>query len=192
MRTSSDAFTDFVVEVERPLLRTAYLLTGDHGHAEDLVQTTLVKAHRHWDRVQRADSPLAYVRRVLVTTHVSWRRRLSTSEQVIETVPERAGEDLQARHATTDLVRVALRELSPRARAVVVLRYFEDLTEVETARVLGCSTSSVSTHAARGLAALRRHLDAVDPPEEPDRAGYARPDPARPYPARPDPARRTS
>ena len=167
-----DAFTEFVVQVERPLLRTAYLLTGDHGHAEDLVQTTLVKAHRHWDRVQRADSPLAYVRRVLVTSHVSWRRRLSTSEQVIESVPDRAGEDLQARQATTDLVRTALQELSPRVRAVVVLRWFEDLTEVETARVLGCSPSTVSTHAARGLATLRRHLDRVDAADHPD--SYAR------------------
>ena len=167
-----DAFIEFVVQVERPLLRTAYLLTGDHGHAEDLVQTTLVKAHRHWDRVQRADSPLAYVRRVLVTSHVSWRRRLSTSEQVIESVPDRAGEDLQARQATTDLVRTALQELSPRVRAVIVLRWFEDLTEVETARVLGCSPSTVSTHAARGLATLRRHLDRVDAADHPD--SYAR------------------
>lgn len=169
---TDDGFTAFVVEVERPLLRTAYLLTGDHGHAEDLVQTALVKAHRHWPRVRDADSPLAYVRRVLVTTHVSWRRRMSTSEQVIETVPDRPGEDLQERQATTDLVRAALRELSPKARAVVVLRYFEDLTEAETARVLGCSTSTVSTHAARGLATLRRHLDAVDP--APDTSIYAR------------------
>ena len=89
--TDEAGFTAFVVEVERPLQRTAYLLTGDHGHAADLVQTTLVKAHRHWPRVREADSPLAYVRRVLVTTHVSWRRRMSTSEQVIETVPGRPG-----------------------------------------------------------------------------------------------------
>ncbi len=168
-----DGFTDFVVEVERPLLRTAYLLTGDHGHAEDLVQTTLVKAHRHWAKVQRADSPLAYVRRILVTSHVSWRRRMSTSEQVIETVPDRPGDDLQDRLATTDLVRAALRELSPKARAVVVLRWFEDLTEAETARVLGCSTSTVSTHAARGLATLRRHLDATSA-ADPDTSIYAR------------------
>lgn len=168
-----DGFTDFVVEVEAPLLRTAYLLTGDHGHAEDLVQTALVKAHRHWAKVQRADSPLAYVRRILVTSHISWRRRMSTSEQVIETVPDRAGDDPQARQATSDLVRTALRELSPRVRAVVVLRWFEDLTEAETARVLGCSTSTVSTHAARGLATLRRHLDAVAD-TEPDTSIYAR------------------
>jgi RNA polymerase sigma-70 factor (sigma-E family) len=159
---TDDGFTDFVVEVEPRLLRTAYLLTGDHGHAEDLVQTALVKAHRHWARVQRADSPTAYVRRILVTSHTSWRRRMSTSEQVIETIPDRPGDDLQARQATSDLVRTALAELSPRVRAVVVLRWFEDLTEVETARVLGCSTSTVSTHAARGLATLRRHLDAVE------------------------------
>jgi len=155
---SDEAFHDFVLDVQRPLAQTAYLLTGDHGHAQDLVQTALLKAYRNWDKVSRADSPLAYMRRVLVTSHVSWRRRRWTTEQVIETLPERAGEDHQARHAEDDVMRRALAQLAPRVRAVVVLRYFEDLTEAETAKVLGCSTGTVSTYAARGLTTLRRHL----------------------------------
>ena len=163
MGTADDEFTAFVVAHERQLLRTAYLLSGDHGHAEDLVQTALAKAHRHWARVQQADSPLAYVRRVLVTSHVSWRRRLMTSEQVIEVLPERPGEDPQTAHAIGDELREALRALSPRVRAVLVLRFYEDLTEAEPARVLGCSASTVNTHATRGLAALRAQLHPATP-----------------------------
>ncbi|WP_041797062.1 SigE family RNA polymerase sigma factor [Modestobacter italicus] len=158
MSARDDEFTAFVVAHERQLLRTAYLLTGDHGHAEDLVQTALVKAHRHWSRVAKAESPLAYVRRVVVTSHISWRRRLMTGEQVIDTIPDRAGADPQQAHAVSDELRAALRLLPPRMRAVLVLRFYEDLTEAETARVLSCSTSTVSTQAARGLAALRTQL----------------------------------
>src|SRR4028119_394203 len=84
-------FADFVAAEQAALLRLAVLLSGDRGHAEDLVQTALLKTYRHWDRISRSGPPSAYVRRVLVTTHASWRRRLSTTEQVVESVPGRAG-----------------------------------------------------------------------------------------------------
>lgn len=163
MSTRDDEFTDFVVLHERQLLRTAYLLTGDHGHAEDLVQTALVQAHRHWARVRAADSSLAYVRRILVNSHLSWRRRPMTGEQVIATFPERLGADPQQAHAVSDELRMALKALPPRMRAVLVLRFYEDLTEIETARILGCSPSTVSTQAARGLTALRTRLVSSTP-----------------------------
>jgi RNA polymerase sigma-70 factor (sigma-E family) len=158
MSAARDDFTAFVVAHEAALLRTAHLLTGDRGHAEDLVQTALARAYRHWGRVQRADVPIAYVRTLLVNTHLSWRRRLWHTEQVLEALPERAGEDPQARHALTDELRRALEQLSPRCRAVLVLRFYEDLTETETAQALGCSTSTVRTHTARGLDAVRAAL----------------------------------
>lgn len=82
-------FADFVSAEQGALLRLAVLLSGDRGHAEDLVQTALLKTYRHWDRISRSGPPSAYVRRVLVTTHASWRRRLSTTEQVVESVPDR-------------------------------------------------------------------------------------------------------
>ena len=164
MNTRDDDFTAFVIAHERQLLRTAYLLTGDHGYAEDLVQTALVKAHRHWPRVSAADSPLAYVRRVVVTSHLSWRRRLMNGEQVISTLPELPGTDPQQAHAVSDELRSALRALPPRMRAVLVLRFYDDLTEAETARVLGCSTSTVSTQTARGLTALRAQLRSAPEP----------------------------
>jgi RNA polymerase sigma-70 factor (sigma-E family) len=158
MGADRDEFTAFVLAHEGALLRTAYLLTGDRGHAEDLVQTALARAHRHWGRVRRADVPIAYVRRLLVNCHLSWRRRLWHGEQVLETLPDAAVGDWQEAHALTDELRRALEQLSPRARAVLVLRYYEDLTETETARLLGCSTSTVRTHTTRGLAAVRRVL----------------------------------
>jgi DNA-directed RNA polymerase specialized sigma24 family protein len=76
-------FEDFVSREQAALLRLAVLLAGDRGHAEDLVQTALLKTYRHWGRITRGGEPTAYVRRVLVTTHTSWRRRLSTTEQVV-------------------------------------------------------------------------------------------------------------
>lgn len=171
MSDDQDAFTAFVVDHERRLLAVALLLTGDRGLAEDLLQTALLTTYRHWNRVTGAASPFAYVRRVLVNTHLSWRRRLMSTEQVLEILPEPDGPDPQASHAAGADLRRALAQLSPRVRAVLVLRYFEDLTERETAALLGCSTSTVNTHATRGLVALRRALgptedDAVATPRK--------------------------
>ena len=155
MAPDDDGFRRFVVEQRQSLLRTAYLLTGDHGHAEDLVQTALLKTYRHWARVTAKGDPTAYVRRVLVTTHTSWRRRLSSTEQVIETLPDQAAAAVPDR----DEERVrALRELPPRMRAVVVLRFFEDRSEAQTAELLGCSVGTVKTQSSRAMARLRELL----------------------------------
>lgn len=150
-----DEFTSFVVARGAALLRTACLMTGDRQHGEDLVQTTLAKAYGAWAKVRRADEPMAYVRRIMVNTHLSWRRRLLSTEQVIESLPDLGTADAQVAYAEGDEMRRALLELSPRMRTAVVLRYFEDLSEAETARVMGCSTSTVNNHVSRGLAALR-------------------------------------
>ena len=155
MGPDDDGFRRFVVEQRQSLLRTAYLLTGDHGHAEDLVQTALLKTYRHWARVTAKGDATAYVRRVLVTTHTSWRRRLSSTEQVIETLPEQAAAAVPDRDE--EMVR-ALRELPPRMRAVVVLRYFEDRSEAQTAELLGCSVGAVKTQNSRAMARLRELL----------------------------------
>jgi RNA polymerase sigma-70 factor (sigma-E family) len=154
-----EEFTSFVVAHGAALLRTACLMTGDRQHGEDLVQTTLAKAYGSWSKVSRADEPLAYVRRIMVNAHLSRLRRFMSTEQVIETVPDSGiHHDAQARHADGDEMRRALLELSPRVRTAVVLRYFEDLSEAETARVMGLSTSTVNNHVTKGLAALRALL----------------------------------
>ncbi len=149
-------FEDFVSREQAGLLRLAVLLAGDRGHAEDLVQTALLKTYRHWDRVTRRGDPTAYVRRVLVTTHTSWRRRLSSTEQVVESLPDRA--DPTAPREDDEELRAALRALPPRMRAAVVLRFYADLSEQQTAEAMGCSASAVNTHTTRGLARLRALL----------------------------------
>jgi RNA polymerase sigma-70 factor (sigma-E family) len=154
-----EEFTDFVHTHGPSLLRTARLLTGDRTRGEDLAQTALARAYANWSKVVRADAPVAYVRRLLVNTHLSWRRLLSSTEQVIETFPDRGdGFDLQASQAAADEMRAALMQLTPRVRTAVVLRYFDDLSEVETARLMNCSTSTVNKQVGTGLTALRALL----------------------------------
>lgn len=161
-------FEDFVSREQPALLRLAVLLAGDRGHAEDLVQIALLKTYRHWGRITRSGEPTAYVRRVLVTTHTSWRRRLSTTEQVVEALPDRA--DPAMAPEDDEELRAALRSLPPRMRTAVVLRYYADLSELQTARLMGCSESTVNTQTARGLARLRALLSTPVPAPEEERA----------------------
>ncbi|WP_345770303.1 SigE family RNA polymerase sigma factor [Blastococcus saxobsidens] len=160
MTHSTDAeFTDFVADHAGHLLRTACLVTGDRHLGEDLLQTALAKAYGSWPRVRRADHPAAYVRRLMINAHLSWLRRLTSTETVLETFPDLgSGEDHPTRYADSEEMRLALLRLSPRVRTAVVLRYFDDLSETETADLMGCSRSTVNNHVSRGLAALRALL----------------------------------
>ena len=152
-----ESFEEFVRGRSQALLRTAYLLTGDWGHAEDLLQVVLTATYRHWRRVS-ADVPEAYVRRSLVNQHISgWRRRKLT-ERPLESAPPPVAPDDVARVDHQDEVWRALRNVSPTQRAVLVLRYYEGLSEAEIAAVLACSPGSVKAHASRGLATLRLTL----------------------------------
>ena len=149
-----EGFGDFVRSRGATLSRTAYLLTGDHHLAQDLLQTALAMTYQHWPRV-RDGNPEAYVRRVLHNTYISWWRRREPTH------PTPSIEDTAARVDSTDAtvrrlaVVEALRVLTPRQRAVVVLRYFEDLTEAQTAEVLGVSTGTVKRLHFDALARLR-------------------------------------
>ena len=148
-------FTDFVADHGGQLLRTACLVTGDAHLGEDLLQTALAKAYGSWDKVRRADHPVAYVRRLMINAHLSWLRRLTNTERAHESFSDVATGDLQLAQAERDEMRQALLRLSPRVRTAVVLRYFDDLSEAETAQLMGCSRSTVNNHVSRGLAALR-------------------------------------
>jgi RNA polymerase sigma-70 factor (sigma-E family) len=151
-----DGFAEFVAARSGGLLRRAWLLTGDAGKAEDLLQTVLARAWRRWSAIVAGGSPEAYLRRALYTTYVSWWRRRWRAEVPSAAPPERAGAgDLAAESATRDLVRRALARLSRQQRAVVVLRYVEDYSVERTAEVLGCSAGTVKVQAARALKALR-------------------------------------
>jgi RNA polymerase sigma-70 factor (sigma-E family) len=135
----------------------AWLLTGDHQRAEDLVQTALGKTWPRWSQIAESGegSYDAYVRRVMMTTYIAWWRRRWNAELPTAELPERPGEAVQdAVEQRRDLL-VALSGLPRSQRAVVVLRYFEDLTEAQTAEALGCSVGTVKSHSARALAALR-------------------------------------
>ena len=146
-------FDEFVAARSSGLLRTAYLLTHDHALAEDLLQTALAKAWFAWSRIEGRPEP--YVRRILVNTYASWWQRRWNGELATEHLPERrVGDAADAADAGRDLW-VAMERLPRRQRAVVVLRYFEDLTEVETARLLGCTVGTVKSQMSNALAKLR-------------------------------------
>jgi len=161
MPPEPEDFKSFVERQWGPLLRTAYLLTGDRGHAEDLVQAALEKTHRRWERVSRMEAPVAYVRRAMVNTATSWRRRRRVSEVPLLAADGPAA-DPYGRVEQRQQVLDGLRRLPPRTRAVLVLRYFADLSEAEVAQTLGCSVGSVKSQASRGLTRLRAHLEAAD------------------------------
>ena len=150
----TDGFTSFVAERSSALLRTAYLLTGDRGHAEDLLQTALLKTYRHWAWIRQQDRPEAFVRKVMVNSQrMQWRRRTVVEHSVAD-VPDRP-----LPHASGGVdhegIWQDLAGLPPRMRAVLVLRYWEDLSERETAEVLGCSVGTVKSQTSRGLSRLR-------------------------------------
>jgi RNA polymerase sigma-70 factor (sigma-E family) len=147
---------EFVATRSPVLLRSAWLLTGDVGKAEDLLQTVLALVWPRWRRVAAGGNPEAYIRRVLFTTYLSWRRRRWRYEVPTSTVPDRGDRtDLAGDSANRDAVQRALGRLSRQQRAVVVLRYVEDLSIAETAELLNCSVATVKVQAGRALAALR-------------------------------------
>ena len=156
-------FAEFVADRSASLLRTAVLLTGDRGRAEDLVQEALARAWSAWPRIRREDRVEAYVRATMANLSVSWWRRRWRGETPTEELPERPDAADAASHAELrHVVRSALADLPPRQRAVVVLRWFEDLTEAQTAAVLGCSVGAVKTHGSRAVARLRTHPGLAD------------------------------
>jgi RNA polymerase sigma-70 factor (sigma-E family) len=158
-----EAFEAYVAARSPALLRTAYLLTGNRADAEDLLQTSLAKTYLAWDRIREREALDAYVRRVLVTTQTSlWRRR--RPESLYDQPPEVAGRDRHADHDLHDALWTALARLGRKQRAIVVLRYYEDLSEAETARVMGVSVGTVKSTTSRALSLLREDPSLRDDP----------------------------
>jgi RNA polymerase sigma-70 factor (sigma-E family) len=152
-------FDEYVVRRSPALLRFGAALTGDAQLAEDLVQTALVKAHRHWRTVSTADHPDAYVRKVMVTTHISAHRRHRVHEQLTALVPEQlGGADPADQVSDRDELDRAISALPPQQRAVLVLRHYAGYEDAAIADVLGCTQASVRAYASKGSAALRRLL----------------------------------
>jgi RNA polymerase sigma-70 factor (sigma-E family) len=161
-------FDRFVAETAESLLRSAYLITWDFAEAEDLVQECLFKVARRWPRIKKMERPVAYARTVLI--HLALDEGKRRSQRRSELGPEATGlleahhddaapRDLGRIEASTDLLGV-LRELPPRQRAALVLRYFDDLSEAEVAHVMGCSVGTVKSTTSRALGRLRREIEA--------------------------------
>jgi RNA polymerase sigma-70 factor (sigma-E family) len=149
-------FAQFVEAREQALRRTAWLLTGDWGLAEDLVQTALARSWPRWERIRRRDDPEVYVRRVIVNTWTTWTRRRSFGEKASLVVAEApAAGDIAAEVAMRMALREALAALPGRQRAVLVLRVYDDLPEAQVADMLNCSVGTVKSALSRALAKLR-------------------------------------
>ena len=163
-------YDEFVAVRSPRLLRVAYLLTRDWGEAEDLLQTALMKAWFAWSRLD--DAPEAYVRKIIATTFISWRRRLWTREVSHGDLPDTAIPDATAAIDERSRLWPALGRLPTRQRAVLVLRFFEDLTEAQVAEALGCSLGTVKSQTSKALAKLRVDAQIAVPDLNPTAASH--------------------
>jgi RNA polymerase sigma-70 factor (sigma-E family) len=153
---------EFVAARGDALLRFALMLCGDRHRAEDLVQTVLARAYPRWHRIAGMAAPEAYLKRMLVNEQLRWRARRSNREVPLDRSADGAvTTDPAGAHASRDAAWALLARLPRRQRAVLVLRYYEDLPDGDIADVLGCRESTVRSQAARGLAALRAALPAM-------------------------------
>ena len=152
------SYVDFVSSRWSALFRLSYLLTGSQERAEDLLQSVLMRSYASWGRIHRMESPDAYVRRMLVNGAISAGKRSWKREHPTGEVPETAVGGHEQRYVDREALWAVVQGLPPRQRAVVVLRYYEDLSEVEIARVLDCSPGTVKSQASDALRSLRRTL----------------------------------
>jgi RNA polymerase sigma-70 factor (sigma-E family) len=175
MRAQLDEeFRDFMHGRWPAMVRLAYALTGDQGHAEDVAQTAFARAYASWPKVRRTGNPDAYVRRIVINENLNRFRKHRVAERLTGTLPDSVAGALSGSLAAAGAVdatrqyddrsalMAALQRLGPRQRAVIVLRYWMDLTEAEIAAALGCSVGTVKSQAARALATLRQSAELVD------------------------------
>jgi len=158
-KVDEPAFRDYVQSRSHALLRTAYLLTGNVADAEDLVQSALTKTYVAWNRIQDRSALDGYVRRAIVNTHISWWRRRRLEEYPTDEIPDHAVSDEPEDSDMQESLRRAIDRLPQRMRAAVLLRYFDDMTEAEVAKVLGISLGTVKSTVSRAVAKLRFDAD---------------------------------
>jgi RNA polymerase sigma-70 factor (sigma-E family) len=148
-------FSEFMQGRWKQLVRLGYGLTGDQQLAEDLAQTALARAYAAWPRVRRTGNPDAYVRRIMLNANYGRFRKRRVAERLTDSVPDRAGLDATRQHDDRSALLAALAALPSGQRAAVVLRYWLDMTETETAAAMGCSVGNVKSQASRALTKLR-------------------------------------
>jgi RNA polymerase sigma-70 factor (sigma-E family) len=152
-------FEDWLSAHEGALQRTAHLLTGNVHAAQDLVQNTLAQLYKRWDRIRGVDNLDAYARRALVNEfRTAWRRPGRRGELLMEVVPDRPAPHAPSYDGSREAVWSFVCSLPPKQRIVVVLRFYEQLTEVEIAQLMGISVGTVKSQSSRALASLRAAL----------------------------------
>jgi RNA polymerase sigma-70 factor (sigma-E family) len=160
-RRDTVAFTEFVAARSASLFRTAYLMVGERDLAHDLVQEALTKTYVAWPRLRDVSKADAYTRKAITTTYISWwRRKAWSAERPRDDVPEHRvhAPDHDSRVVDRDWMWAELQKLPPRQRAAIVLRYYEDLTEAQTAEVMDCAVGTVKSQVSQGLRRLREQL----------------------------------
>ena len=159
---SDEQFREFMRGRWPAMVRLAYGLTGDLGHAEDVAQAAFARAYASWARVARTGDPDAYVRRIVINENHSRFRRRRVAENLVDAVPEPPPQPAADPLGDGEALLKALRKLGPRQRAVIVLRFWMDMSEAETAAALGCSVGTVKSQASRALAALRGSAELME------------------------------
>lgn len=155
----SAAFAEFAQARSPALFRAAYLMVGDRGLAEDLLQEALTKTYVAWPRLRDVGNAEAYTRKAITTTAISWWRRKSWQREVPrDDLPDQLAEEHGALVDERDWLWAELQKLAPRQRAAIVLRYYEDLTEAQTAEAMGCSIGTVKSQVSDALNRLRTRL----------------------------------
>jgi RNA polymerase sigma-70 factor (sigma-E family) len=163
MKAELDAeFREFMHARWPTMVRLAYGLTGDQGHAEDVAQTAFARAYASWPRVSRSGNPDAYLRRIVVNENRNRFRKHRVAERLTDSPPEHVSADATRAYDERSALFAALQRLGPRQRAVIVLRYWLGLTEAEAAAALNCSVGTVKSQASRALATLRQSAELVD------------------------------
>ena len=160
-QSDEDRFTEFVRVHTASLFRTAYLMTGDYQRAEDVLQAALMRVYQHWPRVDTMDQPAGYARKVVVNQSVSWWRKRSSHESLLTLIDEPAWDGRVDDVAEHERVWNAVLSLPRRQRAVMVLRYYEDMTEAQIAKTLAMAPGTVKSHSH---AAVRRLAELLGEP----------------------------
>ena len=159
---SDEQFREFMRGRWPAMVRLAYGLTGDLGHAEDVAQAAFARAYASWARVAGTGDPDAYVRRIVINCNNSRFRKRRVAESLVDAVPEPSPQPPADPFGDSEALLKALRRLGPRQRAVIVLRFWMDMSEAETAAALNCSVGTVKSQASRALAALRGSAELME------------------------------
>jgi RNA polymerase sigma-70 factor (sigma-E family) len=157
-----EEFRDFMQHRWPAMVRLAYALTGDQGHAEDVAQAAFSRAYASWPKIRRTGNPEAYVRRIVINENRNRFRKQRVAERLTGAPPESSSADSTRQYDERSALIAALQRLGPRQRAVVVLRYWLGLTEAEAAAELNCSVGTVKSQTSRALATLRQSAELVD------------------------------